>query len=240
MSSRAWQHRDPALFDRTKEELAAAYPDLRLEVREGIVHVIGPFRLFDEGAEVDRYAMHARLPADFPRGVPTVYETERRVRRVADHHCYSNGALCLFAPGERWRYWPLGEGLVEFLRGPVQAFFVGHAIFELTENWPFGERSHGTLGVVEAYSDLVGTTEIPALTRYLAVLARPKLEAHRACPCGSGRRISECHRAAVVALREKVWWKDAHQALLQLFYRDPALSRASAMKRLRRGVERGG
>lgn len=236
MSGRAWHHRDRDLFAQTVQEVAAEYPDLRLSVRNGLVYCTGSFLLLKAGQEVDRYEIEVKLPADFPAGVPTVYERAGRIPRIADHHRNRDGSVCLFAPGERWRYWPEGAGLVEFLRGPVQAYFVGHAIYELTGKWPFGERSHGAAGIFEAYSDLLGTEDQRTIVRYLDALARRKLAPHRACPCGSGRSLSRCHRDAVVALRRKVRWKEARQALVSVFLEHPALSRASRLKRIRRGV----
>jgi hypothetical protein len=238
---RAWQVRGPGALERLQAALDAEFPGLTTAVEGGLVHVTGPFVLADaSGAEVDQYEIDVCLPANFPIGVPQVKETAGRIPRAAAHHCYTDGTLCLFAPGERWRYWPEGQGLMEFLRGPVKSYFVGHSIYELKGEWRFGERSHGARGIVEAYADLVGSTEPRTLVRYLSTLARKKLVPHRACPCGSGRRTSICHRSLVQSLRQTIHWRDAKEALVTLAREHRALFRRSRHLRLRRGVERGG
>jgi hypothetical protein len=240
MTKRAWHRQVPELYAQVEAAVAAAYPGLSSAVRNGLIHFTGPFVLVDAlGTEVDRYEIDIRLPANFPKGVPEARETAGRIPRTPDHHCYSDGTLCLFAPGERWRYWPEGQGLLEFLRGPVQSYFVGHSIYELTGQWTFGERSHGSRGIIEAYSDLIGSTDAKTLIRYLSAMARPKLAPHRACPCGSSRRISVCHRSLVQSLRRKVHWREAKQALTTLALAHGSLFRGSRYIRLRRGVERG-
>lgn len=238
---RAWHMRTPGALERLRATLDEAFPGLTTAVEGGLVHVAGPFVLADaSGAEVDRYEIDVCLPANFPIGVPTVRETAGRIPWSAAHHCYADGTLCLFAPGERSRYWPEGQGLVEFLRGPVMSYFVGHSIYELKGEWRFGERPHGAAGIVEAYADLVGSSDPRTTVRYLATLARRKWAPHRACPCGSGRRTSACHRSLVQSLRRRVHWRDAKEALTTLAREHRSLFRRSGHLRLRRRVERGG
>jgi hypothetical protein len=240
MTRRAWHRQDPELYAHTKAAVAVEYPDLSSSVRDGLIHFSGPFVIVDAaGTQWDRYEIDIRLPANFPTGIPVVTETAGRIPRIPDHHCYADGTLCLFAPGERWRYWPERQGLPEFLRGPVQSFLVGHSIYELTGQWRFGERPHGSRGIIEAYADLVGTAEPKTVIRYLAVLRRRKLAPHRACPCGSGRPLSRCHKSAVQALRRKIHWREAKQAFFTMALANHALFRGSKHLRLRRGVERG-
>lgn len=237
---RAWHRQNPDLYADVKAAVAAEYPDLGSSVRDGLVHFTGPFAIVDQaGTEWDRYQIDVRLPSNFPAGVPGITETAGRIPRIADHHCYPDGTLCLFAPGERWRYWPEGQGLTEFLRGPVQSFLVGHSTYELTGQWRFGERSHGPEGIIEAYADLLGNVEPRTLIRYLSAMKRRKLAPHRACPCGSGRPLSRCHKTLVQSLRRKVRRNEARQALTTLALAHRALFRGSRHLRLRRGVERG-
>lgn len=240
MTRRAWHRQHPELYAHTKAAVAVEYPNLSSSVLDGLIHFAGPFMIVDAaGTEWDRYEIDIRLPSNFPLGVPEVTETAGRIPRIPDHHCYASGTLCLFAPGERWRYWPEGQGLLEFLRGPVQSFFVGHSTYELTGHWRFGERSHGPRGIIEAHADLIGSAEPKTVIRYLSAVRRRKLAPHRACPCGSGRPLSRCHQSLVQSLRRKVHWREAKQALFTLALAHRGLFRSSGHLRLRRGVERG-
>lgn len=196
-----------------RDALAHAYPDFTVTVEAGAVHIRGVLRLTDGEREIDRYDIDVVVRASYPRRMPDVYETAGRIQRDADHHMYADGRTCLFAPGERWLHWPRGSNLRDFLDGPVRSFFIGQALFERTGMWEFGQRSHGAIGVLESYRDLVGTRDNAALLRYLLVLSRRKLQPWTDCPCGSGKPMTACHMRKLADLRSKVSYREAAAGL---------------------------
>ena len=44
-------------------------------------------------------------------------------------------------------------------------------------------------GLLEAYGDMVGSTDPVAIRRYLDYLGRDEVKGHWDCPCGSGQRL---------------------------------------------------
>jgi hypothetical protein len=194
-------------------EIASEYPDLVIEVREGAVRVTGALRLAEGQREIDRYEMEMVISQRYPRRMPDVYETAGRIPRNADHHMYPDGRACLFAPGEQWLHWPRGSNLRDFLDGPVRSFFISQAIFERTGEWEFGQRSHGAIGILESYEELIGSQDVTTVLRYLEVLSRPKLRPRSPCPCGSGKAISACHMRSLAELRGNVPYRDAKAGL---------------------------
>ncbi|MQA92755.1 MAG: hypothetical protein GEU90_21460, partial [Gemmatimonas sp.] len=184
-------------------EVAASHPDFVVEVHDGTVRLSGRLLLAEGSKVIDSYDIAVVLPSDYPRGIPDVYEVGGRIPWVVDRHMYPSGRACLFAPGERWRHWARGLGMSEFLSGPVRSFFMGQTHFELTGGWLFGERSHGALGIIEAYSEMLHTTDVPVIVRFIGVLSRRKLRPRSQCPCGSGRAIHSCHMRKLADLRSK-------------------------------------
>lgn len=212
--ARPWFRADPELFARVREETTAAFPLLRLGVREGKVVLAGPFPLVHEEVEWDRYEIEVVLPDDFPDGAPLVFETAGRIKRLAQEHAYASGRVCLFVPGERWKYWPEGESLVAFLQGAVRSYLIAHAIYECTGEWVFGERPHGAAGVYEAYREMTGMPDDAAAMRFLEALATPIApKGHHPCPCGSGQRLRACHAALVRDLRSKITPAEAAESI---------------------------
>jgi hypothetical protein len=201
------------LADDLRRDLANAYPLLVVEIRNHLVVVCGKFQLAEDGVEIDGFEVEIVLPDDYPRGIPSVFEVARRIPHDADHHMYENGRACLFVSGERWRYWPAGSTFLEFLEGPVRSFFIGQSLFELTGEWPFGQRSHGLAGIFESYGELLRTRHIPTIARYLEVLSRRKLRPRSSCPCGSRRPIHSCHMRKIAELRGKIPYREARAAL---------------------------
>lgn len=204
-------------------ELKAAYPDLTATVEGDLVFIRGPFLLLDEAAEVDRYDIVLELPLDFPEGVPSLREVGGRIPRHAKHHVNHDGTACLFVSGERWCYWPRGSSLTQFLNGPVRSYLLGQALVEAGRPWPFGERSHGAQGVLEAYGDMIGASDPVIIARYIQALTRMKLRRHRPCPCGSSRPLRDCHLAQVLTLRDTISIHEAEAAQEQIRRELPSL-----------------
>jgi hypothetical protein len=75
--------------------------------------------------------------------------------------------------------------------------------YEGTGKWPFGDRSHGRLGVLESFCELLGIdVDQGQAVSYLRLLARETIKGHVACPCGSGKRLRNCHITKFTDLRE--------------------------------------
>ena len=130
---------------------------------------------------------------------------------------YKDGTACLWVPGERWRYWPLGESMTTLLKGPVLSFFVAQSIYERTSTWPFGERSHGAKGIFEAYREMVGAARTNAvLMDFIKMLGKRPIKGHWSCPCGSGSPLRSCHHDQVLSLSEQIDVSEARLALKQL------------------------
>lgn len=201
--SRPWHLADPALFATEKSSVEAAYPNLNFHVNGDVV-VRGTLPVIFEGETLDRYLVDIELPRDYPTGVPVVREVGERIPQDADHHMSADGTACVLLPDERWRVWPKGSTLLQFLEGPVRNFFLGQSLFELGDAWPFGQWGHGADGIREYYSDLLATEVARVIVRYLDLLASKKIKGHRVCPCGSGKRLRDCHRSIIDDLSPKI------------------------------------
>lgn len=200
-----WHILKPELLARMKEDVQSAYPNLRFYAEEEAVFVRGEFPLIDEGQTLDRFSIEIELPRYDPDEIPILREVGGRIFRTADNHINGpSGDICLFVPDERWRIYPRGSTLLDFLNVPVRNYFIGYCLVEMGEPWPFGQRSHGADGIFEYYSELLCTDDRQVVMRYLECLSSPTLKGHWDCPCGSHKRIRNCHQAKLNELRAKI------------------------------------
>lgn len=212
MAEKPWHELNPEFFRQVTTETLSEYPELRVAERQQTIFLEGPFRLIHEGREVDCFEVEIELPHDYPSIVPKVREVIGKVERTADHHC-SEGVLCLFAPGERWKYWPPGKNLVDFLAGPVRSFFIGYLEFRKTGRWPFGQWSHGGQGILEAYTEMWKTRTSSEVATLLRVLSSRRPPWRRECSCGSGDRFGKCHGVFYKEWIEKISAEESGEAL---------------------------
>jgi hypothetical protein len=214
-----WYDRDPTLFEIQKREVQSQYPNLHFYREHDLIFVRGSFPLIAAGRVLDRFSIEIELPRNRQEDIPIIRETGGRIPRISDNHINVTnqaGDICLFVPEERWRIFPFGSSLLEFLNGPVRNYFLGFALKELGESWPFGERPHGKAGIFEYYGELLGTSDEQVIRKYIQCLSKKALKRHWSCPCGSGKKIRNCHVAEIQELREKVPWSYALRSLEHL------------------------
>jgi hypothetical protein len=210
-----WHKANPALLAKIRADVEREYPDLRVFEADHMIYVEGAFSLICEGETVDRYEIKLRLPPDFPDSIPALQETAGRIPRKPCRHVNPNGDACPIVP-EEWLLRPDHDSILSFLNGPVRNFFLGQSLVEQGEPWPFGERPHGFDGLFQAYGEMLGTTDRARIRSYLECLSKETIKGHWGCPCGSGKRLRNCHLNEVRALRERIPLKLAHQALARL------------------------
>jgi len=209
-----WNKANPGLLKQIREDLIEHYPTLHAyEEGAGIV-VRGtfPIELPDVGT-AERFHITIVLPPGYPKVIPTVFETKGRIPWKPDRHMGEHGAACLFVPEEYRLKYPAGQRFLEFLQGSVRDYFLAQLVFERDNVWPFGQRPHGVDGRHEFFKELLGLPESRLVHSYLSCLAIKDLKGHIFCPCGSGKRIRECHWNEVQLLRARVPRRLAQEGL---------------------------
>lgn len=212
-----WFKINPGLLEGIKKETQTSYPNLHLYNENETVLIRGSFPITFENVILDRYHVEIEFPSDYPESIPIVRETESRIPRNVDSHLISiTGQCCLFLPDERWRVYPKGSSFLNFLDGPVRNFFLGQTMVRLGESWPFGEHGHGIIGILEYYEGLLGTDDLPVILNYLHYISKPIIKGHWSCPCGSDKRLRNCHFEQLIELRRKIPPQTARESLLKI------------------------
>ena len=197
-SEQAWFLRDPALLDDVKQALQA-YPWLHLHIQDDTARVQGSIAV-----PGDRFNVEILFLPDYPRSLPEVRETGGRIPHIEDRHInVKDGTACVCIPDE-WCLQRPDESFATFLRGPVYNFFLSQKHFEVHGTWPFGDRRHGNNGLFDFYQEQFGTEDKTTIAKYLWFLSQDKIKGHWNCPCGSGKRLRNCHREKIYTLKNKI------------------------------------
>lgn len=198
-----WHTDDPSALERLRATLRDRYPTLHARLRGDVAHVEGTFAALSEDAHEDRYAIDVRLPPDYPRSIPSVWETAGRIERIIDRHVFpATGALCVGVPVELWINLEGDFSIENYLEKAVRPYLIGNSLFEEGQPWPFSESSHGSYGVLEFYERHLGTKDARVVGRFLLDLLKGKVKGHWPCPCGSGRPLRRCHGEKVNVLKD--------------------------------------
>lgn len=208
------------LFAEIKEVLERHQPELKASLLADHITIAGTFICLSEDGPFDRFDIEIDISERFPDQEPTLKEVAGRIPRTLERHVYSNGSCCLGL----WEAWLAKTAVADFesyLSGPVASYFVSQYMFEQTGEWPFGEHGHSTDDIAATYADALAIPSGTDLQAYLRLLTQPLLSGNPECPCGSGKRLRQCHWTAIRERRRSV----------------PATIRKSMAKRLARGTK---
>ncbi|MHC8493105.1 hypothetical protein ACTU44_10370 [Thalassospira sp. SM2505] len=196
----------PADFlNEVKDVVEKHQPELSVYQKQGIVVLEGVFVVSSpEEGPFDSFQIRAGISPNFPEKEPCVFETGERIPRTADRHVYPNEGHCCLCIWEEWLHTTPTPSFENFLTGVMHDYFVSQVYFETKGDWPYGHRAHGSEGVVESFSELLGVEpDLEVIENYLQTLSMGKLKGHNDCPCGSGERIRKCHREQINQLSVK-------------------------------------
>lgn len=199
--SKPWYKRDSGLFDELKQQIEDEYPDLKFRAEGLNVYLGGFFPLYEGDKVYDRYHIEIKLSHKSPTDLPIVREIDGRIPHEPNRHINpKDGTACIVLPDSYWNKYPSGMSLVDFLNGPVQNFFASQSLLEsgAPKPWIDGEWRHGSLGIIDFYSEILGTKNPKEIYQYLRALKSPIVKGHWICPCGSGKKIRDCHHWAFI------------------------------------------
>jgi hypothetical protein len=186
-------------------------------IEDDAVVLRGEFIVSGISGPFDHFSIEIHFPDGYPDTEPKVFETGGRIARIADRHIYESSGRCCTCVWEEWLSRNSAPTLFDFLCGPVNDFLVSQCYFEAHGTWPYGDRSHGNLGVFEAACDLLGIEpNVEVSLRMLMYLAGDHLKGHMPCPCGNGKRFRDCHRNSLNETAKRITPKLARRLLLRM------------------------
>jgi hypothetical protein len=201
-----WYKSNPANFETFKESVKVNYPSLHLLVIDGLIHVTGALYLYDcDGKELDMYQIKIICDNSYPETMPEVHEIGGRIPKIADRHFFpASTKACLLLNDEKYKYYNKDATISDFIREIVEPFFLSQSHYDRTGKWLFGERGHGLTGIIEFYSEVLGTNDINIICGFLESLLNNNLKGHWICFCGSNLNIRHCHFDLIKEFRSKL------------------------------------
>lgn len=180
------------------QEVIIRFPELKLSKTNNNILISGKIDINCEHLDehiIDEYEVMIIIN-NYPEKLPMIRETNKRIP-LKYGHVYKDGELCLATEDEIKL--TLGENftLNQWIDNFVIPYFFGYSYFEKYGVMPFGERSHGARGIKEFYKDFFGVdTEKKAISflKFISSFKNYKYKGHHICPCGSGKRIRDCHK----------------------------------------------
>lgn len=187
------------LFKKEAILLLEQFPDLKCETNEaGTPYIYGGLSLKDDnGNSIDRYFVRIEPGVDYPNKFPAVFETGNRIPPNKDWHVFeANGQCCIKSWPEEALICRRGIDLTSFVKEQALPYFFNQKHREVY-GYFLHERSHGDLGHLEFFFDILGTRNLQLIETLLGqILIRREPKSNSRCICGSKRKFRKCHRRA--------------------------------------------
>lgn len=185
--------------------LGASQPELGARIADGHVVVEGNLLVNSPDGPYDFFQVRMILSAEYPDDEPVVWETGGRIERVSARHIFEKRGDCCLGVWEEWLLTSPGHSFAAYMQGPVNDYFVSQTWYEAHGDWPYGQRSHNRIGIVESYCEILGIpTDEQRARAHLELLSRLEVKGHHPCPCRSGERLRRCHWARMLKLRVRI------------------------------------
>ena len=95
-----------------------------------------------------------------------VYETKGAIREDYEHK-YTDGMLCLSTPIDLKLAEAKDCSLVVFFYDFIEPYFFSYEYFERYGYYPFNDRCHGSVGILDSYCDLTGIKDYEKLAKLI-------------------------------------------------------------------------
>ncbi|MCW3491338.1 SEC-C domain-containing protein [Dethiobacter alkaliphilus] len=97
-----------------------------------------------------------------------------------------------------------GFDLVEWMSEFVEIYYFSYEYYKRFGIFPFGERTHGSLGIVQTYQDFLKAKDEVEAYKLMHFIKNRVYRGHHLCPCGSEKMLRKCHGPAMLR-----FYKDA-------------------------------
>jgi hypothetical protein len=142
----------------------------------------------------DSYEVEVKLDL-YPAFFPIVFEMGERIPKKLDRHMYTDSGSCCFTTGAKSQVLLKTKitTLLKFIDEIAIRYFENNSYYEINGKYCFTEYDHGSLGVVQSYQDILGTSDNRSIVLLmLERLKNRKLRIKDLCYCNSGHTLKKC------------------------------------------------
>jgi hypothetical protein len=149
----------------------------------------------------DKYELEISIPGDYPKEIPTVKEVEGKIPK--NFHCNRDSTLCLETPLKIYKTFRKCETLKNFIDKLIVPYLYSFSYYKKHDgNLPYGEHKHGAEGILDDYKIEFGVNKNFKALKLLQILAEDYYRGHHLCPCGSGKKLRNCHIKNILLIKE--------------------------------------
>lgn len=178
-------------------DFVKSYPRMNYHKEsDKISGVVKVNHIFNDERIIDEYNVVIQLNSYDQNKLPDVYERDGMIPRRFNHQ-FIDGSLCLATIGDQKLFFREGKALTDWYEAYVIPYFYSVSYFLEYNTYPFGDRKHGYLGILEFYKEKFDVSNLREAYLLLDFIVNGVYRGHLKCPCGSEKRLRNCHKDIV-------------------------------------------
>lgn len=182
-------------IDTQIENLQCQYPGLNtIEIHSDSIRIRGSIDIYRSACDFilqKQYLIELILPRS-SSDLPLCLDIGDAVS--ADYpHRYTDSSLCLETDTCIRNRFIDGFDLNEWMDEFVEPYFFTYEYFSKYGHYPFGERPHGIPGLLDTYATFFHESDVITTCKLIVHAAESTYRGHCDCPCGSGKKLRDCH-----------------------------------------------
>ncbi|KRN70247.1 ubiquitin-conjugating enzyme E2 variant [Carnobacterium maltaromaticum] len=137
--------------------------------------------------------IHLEIPKQYPTKLPIVYEAgEKKITNFPHINPDNKGTFCLGTDIDIRRKIKPNYSLSKYIT--LIAQFLGtYEYYQRYKNFPFGDREHGNLGIIESYKEIFNVTTNQQVSNLMQIGKLKNKYKNQKCPCNSNLKFKNCH-----------------------------------------------
>lgn len=159
------------------------------------------YRIYNDFTLRRTYTLDVVIPIGSDE-LPFVIDTGKHIMQDY-HHYYPNGKLCLATDSQIRIRFIEGFDLVAWMSEFVEVYYFSYEYYKRFGIFPFGERAHDLLGIIQTYQDFLLARDEAEAYKLMHFIKSQVYRGHKPCPCGSGKLLRNCHGKAML-----IFYKD--------------------------------
>lgn len=173
-------------------EVIKLNPDLFAIEAENSIYIVGKYHYnltYDKVVFVNQRYIKLQVFHDYPKSAPLLFINDAPEEM---EHIYNDKSVCLATIGELNEYLSKSPSLLEFILKFVDSFLFSLQWFEQYGTYPFGEREHGSRGLLEYYKEKWDVDD-QQFIKLVKIVIKNNYRGHINCVCHSKLKLRKCH-----------------------------------------------
>lgn len=171
----------------------------------------------DEGGYWDTYEVTILIPPHYPKDIPILFETGKKIIRESDWHMSSNGECCLATRAKIFHDLSDGITLLKWLDKFAHPFLANHVYRKKHMRYAHEEFSHGTKGIIEGWEKITGIRGAGSIIKHLRQITGYRTQAlNQPCFCGSGKKYKRCYEINPAEHRYKIPYNEIARDITEI------------------------